>query len=108
MVNVLVVDDEPTVEAMFAGGSINSGGSIDSGDNAGGGHEFVFAASDDAAIAVLSARDDLDIAIVAVESTVISGMDLFLKLDPKDARLPRTALNARLNIFPVKVDRSVM
>ena len=35
MVNVLVVDDEPTVEAMFAGSSIDSGGSIDSGDNAG-------------------------------------------------------------------------
>ena len=106
MVNVLVVDDDPAVEAMFAGGPIYSGDNA--GDNAGGGHEFVFAASDDAAIAVLSARDDLDIAIVAVESTVISGMDLFLKLDHKDARLPRTTLNARLNIFPVKVDRSVM
>ena len=57
----------------------------------------MFAAFDDA-IAVLSARDDLDIAIVAVESTVISGMDLFLKLDPKDPRLPRIALSSRPDV----------
>ena len=96
MVNVLVVDDDPTVEAMFGGSSIDVGDNA--GDNAGGGHEFVFAASDDAAIAVLSARDDLDIAIVAVESTVISGMDLFLKLGPKDARLPRITLSSRPDV----------
>ncbi|MDA1091089.1 MAG: SpoIIE family protein phosphatase [Proteobacteria bacterium] len=80
MAKTLVIDDDPAIADMFR--------------NGGGDHEFVFAASDAAAIAALSARDDLDIAIVAIDSGTISGIDLFLKLDPKDARLPRIALAA--------------
>lgn len=82
MAKVLVIDDDADAQAMFSGG------------RSGGDNEFLFAASDDEARAVLSARDDLDIAVVAVDSSAISGMDLFLKLDPKDARLPRIALSA--------------
>lgn len=80
MAKTLVVDDDPAVESMFSG----------AGDN-----EFLFARSDAEAIDILTSRDDLDIAIVAVDSAVISGMDLFLRLDAKDARLPRIALSTR-------------
>jgi len=58
MAKVLIIDDDAAVETMFCGGE----------------NEFIFAASDDAAIAVLSARDDLDIAIVAIDSDVVSGV----------------------------------
>ncbi len=81
MAKVLVVDDDEEAEAMFPGN--------DAGDN-----EFVFVRSDDEALQVLGERDDLDIAIVAVDSAAVSGMDLFLRLEAKDARLPRIALSA--------------
>ena len=86
MAKTLVIDDDPAAEAMFSDA---------------GGHAFVFARSDQDAIEILTSRDDLDIAIVAVDSEAISGMDLFLKLDAKDARLPRIALRSvpDLNIF---------
>jgi len=83
MAKTLVVDDDPAAEAMFSG----------AGDN-----EFVFARSDDEAIDILTSRDDLDIAIVAIDSETISGMDLFLRLDAKDARLPRIALSSQPDI----------
>ena len=62
---------------------------------AAGEHEFLFARTDQEAIDILSARDDLDIAIVRVDSERLSGMGLFLRLDAKDARLPRIALSAK-------------
>ncbi|MBL4690948.1 MAG: SpoIIE family protein phosphatase [Rhodospirillales bacterium] len=83
MAKTLVVDDDPAAEAMFCG----------AGDN-----EFVFARTDEEAIDILTSRDDLDIAIVAIDSETISGMDLFLRLDAKDARLPRIALSSRPDI----------
>jgi CheY-like chemotaxis protein len=70
MAKTLVVDDDPEAEGIFSG----------AGDN-----EFVFAHTDQEAIDILTSRDDLDIAIVAIDSETISGMDLFLRLDAKDA-----------------------
>ncbi|NQV82276.1 MAG: SpoIIE family protein phosphatase [Rhodospirillales bacterium] len=83
MAKTLVIDDDPAAAAMFS----------DAGDNA-----FVFARTDVQAIEILTSRDDLDIAIVAIDSEVISGMDLFLRLDAKDARLPRIALSSQPDI----------
>ncbi len=102
MAKVLVVDDDAEAFRMFPGDSGDSGDNAgdssdnagDSGDNAGAANEFVFAASDAEALTILGEMDDLDIAIVAVDSAAVSGMDLFLQLDPKDARLPRIALSA--------------
>ena len=87
MAKTLVVDDGPEVEAMFSG----------VGDGAGD-SEFVFARSDEEAIDILTSRDDLDMAIVAIDSEVVSGMDMFHRLDAKDARLPRIALSATPDI----------
>ncbi len=87
MAKTLVVDDDPEVEAMFSG----------VGDGAGD-SEFVFARSDEEAIDILTSRDDLDMAIVAIDSEVVSGMDMFHRLDAKDARLPRIALSATPDI----------
>jgi len=87
MAKTLVVDDGPEVEAMFSG----------VGDGAGD-SEFVFARSDEEAVDILTSRDDLDMAIVAIDSEVVSGMDMFHRLDAKDARLPRIALSATPDI----------
>ena len=84
MARTLVVDDDLGVEAMF---SAACEGSAD--------NEFVFARSDNEAIEILTSRNDLDMAIVAIDSSLLSGLDLFHRLDAKDARLPRIALSAR-------------
>ncbi|MBC8339557.1 MAG: SpoIIE family protein phosphatase [Alphaproteobacteria bacterium] len=83
MAKTLIVDDDPDAEAMFSGSD---------------GNDFFFARSDAEAIEILTSRDDLDIAIVAVDSEAVSGMGLFHKLDAKDARLPRIALSASPDI----------
>ncbi len=82
MAKTLVVDDDPAAAGMFPNGEA-------------GEHEFLFARTDEEAIDILSSRDDLDIAIVRVDSDGLSGMSMFLKLDAKDARLPRIALSAQ-------------
>jgi len=82
MAKALVVDDDPAAEAMFP-------------NYAPGEHEFLFARTDEDAIGILRARDDLDIAIVRIDSDVLSGMGLFFQLDAKDARLPRIALSEK-------------
>ncbi len=82
MAKTLVVDDDPVAAEMFPNSET-------------GEHEFLFARTDEEAIDILSARDDLDIAIVRIDSDAISGMGLFMLLDPKDARLPRIALSSK-------------
>lgn len=92
MPKTIVIDDDPETRRMFLdalAGAEGAGGG-EAGDN-----EFVFAASEDEALGLLRARDDLDIAIVAIDSEKLSGMDLFLRLDPDDARLPRIALTGK-------------
>ena len=84
MPKTIVIDDDPETEAMFMAALAGTGAAAD--------NEFVFAASEDEALALFQSRDDLDIAIVAVDSEKISGMEMFLGLDRDDARLPRIAL----------------
>ena len=85
MAKTLVVDDDLAAAGMFPNGKAGAAGE----------HEFLFARTDQEAIDILSARDDLDIAIVRVDSERLSGMGLFLRLDTKDAPLPRIALSAK-------------
>ena len=85
MAKTLVVDDDLASAGMCPNGKAGAAGE----------HEFLFARTDQEAIDILSARDDLDIAIVRVDSERLSGMGLFLRLDAKDARLPRIALSAK-------------
>ncbi len=82
MAKTLVVDDDPAAAEMFP-------------NSEAGEHEFLFAQTDEEAIDILSQRDDLDIAIVRVDSERLSGLPMFLRLDAKDARLPRIALSAK-------------
>ncbi len=84
MPKTLVVDDDPAVEAMFRDAVSGKDG-----------NEFVFAATDDAALDLLRDSEDLDIAIIAVDSEKLSGFKLFQQLNPKDARLPRIALTGK-------------
>ena len=84
MPKTIVIDDDPETEAMFMAALAGTGAAAD--------NEFVFAASEDEALALFQSRDDLDIAIVRIDSERLSGMKLFLQLDAKDARLPRIAL----------------
>jgi len=81
----LVVDDDPTVEALFREGF---GGEAETD------HEFLFAASDAEAITILAGTRDLDIAVVAIDSGKLSGMGLFRMLGDVKVRVPRIALTA--------------
>ncbi len=89
MAKTLVIDDDPETEAMFTACLATQGGTP------GALGEFLFAGTDEEAMEILRQADDIDLAIVAVDSAVISGLGLFHKLEPKDARLPRIALASR-------------
>ncbi len=87
MPKTIVIDDDPETKRMFLDALAGAKGA---GDN-----EFVFAVSEDEALGLLAARDDLDIAIVAIDSGKLNGMELFLRLDLDGARLPRIALTGK-------------
>ena len=86
MPKTIVIDDDPKTEPMFLEALAGLGAGA--GDNT-----FVFATSETEALVMLHAHKDLDIAIVCVDSEKLGGMELFLKLDPDDARLPRIAMS---------------
>ncbi len=80
MPNTLIVDDDTHIETLFK--------------NSGGGNDFTFAHSDEDALAILQGRDDIDIALVAIDSDVIGGMGLFKRLRDRRLRIPRIALTS--------------
>jgi len=93
MPNTLVVDDDPHIETLFE----NSLG--DSGNT------FTFARSDEAALAILEADHDIDIALVAIDREAIGGMGLFRRLRRGRLRIPRIALTSGTDL---KMIRSAM
>lgn len=55
---------------------------------------FLFAHDDETALTLMRERtDDIDIAAVAIDSDVVSGMDIFRKLGDIKLRVPRVALS---------------
>ncbi len=86
----LVIDDDPATEAMF----LDCLGQKD-GKDGGGDNELLFAATDEAALDLLRGNKDIDIAVVAIDSKSLSGMEIFQRLEDEDARLPRIALCGR-------------
>ena len=86
MPKTLVIDDDPATEAMFLEAL---------GQSSGGDNELLFAATDEHALDLLRGNTDIDIAVVSIDSENLSGMDIFQRLEDKDARLPRIALSRR-------------
>ncbi|NQV46752.1 MAG: SpoIIE family protein phosphatase [Rhodospirillaceae bacterium] len=79
MPKTLVIDDDPHIQSLFQGSTHSA---------------YSFARSDDDALTVLDTIDDIDIAVVAIDSNHIGGMDLFKKLKGKKIRIPRIALTS--------------
>jgi sigma-B regulation protein RsbU (phosphoserine phosphatase) len=79
MPKTLVIDDDPDFEALCRqrGSAAN---------------EFVFARDDDTARQILLNANDLDIALVCVDSPNLGGLDLFRQLTGVRVRIPRIAL----------------
>lgn len=83
MPKTLVVDDDPATRVLIEGAAAR----MDKRSRA-----FVFAETEAEALRVMTGADDLDIALVTVDSDAISGMDLFRQLGGVKLRVPRIAL----------------
>jgi phosphoserine phosphatase RsbU/P len=79
MPRTLVIDDDPHLHALTAGG---------------GKGDFSFAYSDEEALDILSQDHDIDIALVSIDSDNIGGMGLFRRLKGERLRIPRIALTS--------------
>lgn len=90
MPKTLVVDDDPHVKTLFSG----NGGTGDAAGAGGTEHDFSFASSDSEALDMLGAAEDIDIALVAIDSDNIGGMGLFKRLGGENVRIPRIALTS--------------
>lgn len=66
------------------------------------GYGFLFAGSDAEAIDLLRERDDLDLALVSIDSPGISGMDLFRRLEGRRIRVPRVALTHHQDVARIR------
>lgn len=95
MPKTLVVDDDPATEAMFREALGQREGGDAGGAGSGGGNELLFATTDEHALDLLRGNKDIDIAVVAIDSKSLSGMEIFRRLEDEDARLPRIALCGR-------------
>lgn len=84
MPTTLVVDQDPAFGALCRGLTAASGD-----------YRFVFAADDGEAVALLREEQELDLAVVSIDTPGISGMDLFRLLEGRRVRVPRVALAAR-------------
>ena len=94
MPKTLVMDDDPSVEALLSEhrDSLASTGS----------HEFLFARTDAEAMEVLATAKDLDIAVVAIDSDTLSGMGLFRQLGDARVRIPRIALTRSRDLAAIR------
>ncbi|MBF0270265.1 MAG: SpoIIE family protein phosphatase [Alphaproteobacteria bacterium] len=79
MPKTLVIDNDPDFEALCRLPSHV-------------GNEYVFASNDEAARQHLMNAQDLDIALVSVDSSSLGGLDLFKQLSGVKVRIPRIAL----------------
>lgn len=65
-------------------------------------HTFLFARSDEEALALIEMQPGLDLAIVSIDGGDISGMDLFRKLQNVRLRVPRIALTAGRDLQDIR------
>ncbi len=86
MPKTLVIDDDPAFAALCRQGLSALEGA--------GRHNFVFAASDDEAVALMQSVEGIDLAAVSLDSPAISGMDVFKSLGGAKLRVPRIAITA--------------
>lgn len=83
MPKTLVVDDDPATRALIESSVAGPSG---------GERTYAFAQTEAEALHIMTGMDDLDIALVSIDSDTISGMDLFRRLGGVKLRIPRIAL----------------
>jgi sigma-B regulation protein RsbU (phosphoserine phosphatase) len=94
MPKTLIIDDDPEFTALCRDVAAQSQGSES--------HHFVFASSDDEAIALMKREPDIDLAAVSLDSPAISGLDVFKVLTGAKLRVPRIAVTATPEMTKVR------
>jgi len=61
-------------------------------------NRFVFAGTDEEALAIIESANDIDVTLIAVDSPKLSGLSLFKQLSERRFRVPRIALANRPDI----------
>lgn len=84
MITILMIDDDPETRATIESWSGNP--------EVADGHQFVYAATDEDALKVIGELERIDIVFVNIDSGELSGLDLFFRVERKEARFPRIAL----------------
>ncbi len=94
MPKTLVVDDDPNFEAFCREYSVRFSTQET--------YEFLFAHNDEDAVHLLKTVQDLDIAVVAINSRHISGMNIFQHLGDVLIRIPRVALTDGSDLLNIR------
>ncbi|MBI4970089.1 MAG: SpoIIE family protein phosphatase [Rhodospirillales bacterium] len=94
MPKTLIIDDDPDFLAMARRAM--------QGPLRASGHHFLFAASDDEALACLRAEAGLDLVLVSLDSGAISGLALFRRLQGIRLRVPRIALTRQADVAVIR------
>jgi len=84
MITVLIIDDEPETEMTIGQWS----GNPEVSEN----HRFYYAATDADALKTIGELERIDIVFINIDSDVLSGLELFFRVERKETRFPRVAL----------------
>lgn len=94
MPKTLIIDDDPEFESHirdYFGGA--------SGDAE---HAFVFANDSAHALSLMAELDDIDIAVVSIDSKDIGGLSIFQKMKGKRLRVPRIAVTSSRDLPSIR------
>jgi len=94
MPKTLIIDDDPGFERQIRAHFDGQAGTADS--------SFVFAHDQDQALALMAEIEDIDIAVVTIDSTTIGGLSVFHKLAGRRMRVPRVAVTGTRDLRAIR------